>query len=141
MRPPARPGRRGPSPRAPGPGRPQPRARFPPWREHAFRSSQAGIPLLAGVIASALEPAGRGAGAPSASGERNDLCGTCRDTTESVARSVQYNEFSNAVAPTANVPGVPASSAIEAAHHVLDPGVVLESVHRQVFTVPAVLEA
>src|SRR4249919_2413615 len=117
------------SPRVPHPGSARPRARCPPWRAHGFRSSQAGIPLLAGVTASALEPAGRGAGAPSASGERNDLRGHMSGTTESVVRSVRYNGFSNVVTATDNVPAAPARSAIEVAHDVLDPGVVLESVH------------
>jgi len=42
---------------------------------------------------------------------------------------------------TDNVPVAPVTSVTEVAHHVLDPGVVLESVHRQILTVPGVLEA
>src|SRR6185437_9050751 len=61
-------------------------------------------------------------------------------STESVVRSVQYNRFSNAGTATHNVPVAPAWSAIDVTHHVLDTGVVLESVHRQVLAVPGVLE-
>src|SRR5215475_16058726 len=61
-------------------------------------------------------------------------------STESVVRSVRYNRFSNTGTTMDNVPVAPARSATEVAHHVLDTGVVLESVHRQVLTVPGVLE-
>jgi hypothetical protein len=73
--------------------------------------------------------------------ERNDLRRYTSDTTESVVRSVRYNGFSTADDTTDNVPVAPVTSLTEVAHHVLDPGVVLESVHRQILTVPGVLEA
>src|SRR5256714_6636543 len=61
-------------------------------------------------------------------------------STESVVRSVEYNGFSNVTDTADNVPAAPRSSVTEVAHNVLDPGVVLESVYRQVLAVPGVLE-
>src|SRR5215470_13443521 len=61
-------------------------------------------------------------------------------STESVVRSVRYNRFSNTVTTIDNVPVAPAWSVTDAAHHVLDARVVLESVHRQVLAVTGVLE-
>src|SRR5215472_5341405 len=140
MRVPARPPGRAPNPWPTWPGPARPRARSPPGRAHAFPSSQAGIPLLAGsqLPRPDQQP---GSGAPSASVERDDLRRYTSGTTDSVVRSVRYNEFSKAGDPTDNVPVASVTSVTEVTHHVLDPGVVLESVHRQILTVPGVLEA
>src|SRR6266487_4425398 len=56
-------------------------------------------------------------------------------STESVVRSVEYNGFSNVIDAVDNDPAAPRSSVTEVAHHVLDAGVVLESVYRQVLAV------
>src|SRR5215475_9265972 len=75
------------------------------------------------------------------------LSGTSRSSqvdsstsTKSVVLSLNYNEFSHILITVPGAEGRRRSSAAVVAHDVLDPGVVLESVYRQVLAVPGVLE-
>src|SRR3954447_16202309 len=64
-----------------------------------------------------------------------------RDSSRSFRRRTRSRSSSRERSAMAAVPFEAVGSALDVAHHVLDPGVVLQTVNREVLAVPRMLEA